>query len=355
VPVVKRHLDVITNSSMSTFRRCQREYELAYIEGYRSVEESDALRFGTLWHAALEALFMGLPMDAAIGRIEDGAKDEFEAAKLRVLLMGYEARWRVQDNGFSELEVLGVEETFQAPLTNPETGAESKSFVRAGKLDVRLSDGFMEHKTTSDDIGLGSIYWRVLTLDSQVSTYYAGARALGTEPRRCIYDVVRKPQLRPKQVPLVDDSGYKIVLDEQGERVYCKVEKKGVGPKPRETGDTKLGYVLQTREETPEEYEARLAEDVAAHPDEYFQRGEVVRLEAELREAEQDAWDVAQQMLEARRRGRYSRNVSSCRRGSGLCWAFDVCCGTASLEDTSRFVRVDNVHQELGELPQAAE
>lgn len=348
---MKTRLNIITNSSMTAFRRCQREYELAYVKGYRSAEEADALRFGTLWHKGLEELFRGAPLLSAIDVAVSGAKDAFEVAKLRVLLTGYEARW-----GSDMLpEVEGVEEAFLAPLTNPETGAESKSFVCAGKLDVRLSDAFVEHKTTSDDIGLGSIYWQVLKLDSQVSTYYAGARALGTEPRKCIYDVVRKPLLRPKQVPLVDDSGYNIVLDAAGDRVYCKTSKKGELPKPRETSDTKLGYVLQTRDETPEEYEARLLEDVAAHPDEYFARGEVVRLEDELREAEQDAWDVAQQMLEARRRGRYSRNVSSCRRGGGLCQFFAACCGEVSLDDTARFVRLENPHPELGELPQAAE
>jgi hypothetical protein len=351
---VKTHLRIITNSEMATFRRCQREHKLAYIDGYRSAEDADALRFGTLWPRGLDAWFKGWPIEACIVEACDGAKDDFERAKLRVLLIGYDARWG-EDKG-TLLDVEGIEETFLTPLTNPATGSESKSFMLGGKLDVRLADGFMEHKTTSDDIGLGSIYWRVLTLDSQVSTYYAGAKALGTEPRKCIYDVVRKPRLQPSEtVPVRDDNGFKIVLDANGERVYCKGGKKGEPPKPRETASTADGYSLVVRDETPEEYEARLLEDVMANPDAYYQRGEVVRLEAELREAEQDAWDVAQQMLEARRRGRYSRNVSSCRRYGSVCGFFDVCTGVATLEDTSRFVRVENVHQELGELPEAAE
>lgn len=344
--MVKTHLRVITNSEMATFRRCQREHKLAYVDGYRSVEDADALRFGTLWHLGLEQLFLGHGLAAAIEAATPGAKDDFERAKLRVLLTGYEARWS-GDNGH---DVEGVEEVFYAPFTNPSTGAESKSFALGGKLDVRLRDGFMEHKTTSDDIGLGSIYWRVLTLDSQVSTYYAGAQALGTEPRRCIYDVVRKPRLQPKQVPLLDDCGQKFVLDADGNRVKTKD-----GKKWRETADTALGYRLVTRDETPEEYETRLLEDVMANPDSYYQRGEVVRLEDELREAAQDAWDVGQQMLEARRAGRAPRNVQSCRRYNGTCTFFDHCSGVADITDTTRWVKVDNVHPELGELPQAAE
>lgn len=347
---MKPTLRVLTNSEMATFRRCQREHKHAYVDGYRSREDADALRFGTLWHLGLEQLYLGQGLEHAIEVATAGAADAFEAAKLRVLLTGYEARW-----GGERLDVVGVEETFVAPLVNPVTGAESRTYQLAGKLDVRLRDAFMEHKTTSDDIGLGSVYWRVLTLDSQVSTYYAGAKALGTEPGLCIYDVVKKPGLRPSAVPLVDDSGFKIVLDEAGARVYCKVEKKGAGPKPRETGDTKLGYVLQTRPETPDEYEARLLEDVCARPDAYYCRGEVVRLEDELRDAAQDAWDVARQMREAELAGRAPKNSQACRRWGSVCPFFDVCCGSASLDDTSRFVRVPNVHAELGEIAEAAE
>jgi hypothetical protein len=350
--VSKHHLTVVTNSQLSTFRRCQREHSIMYHQGYRSVEDVEALRFGDLWHRGLEALFCGRGLEHAIAVATTGAADAYEAAKLRVLLTGYDARWSVAELGD---EVVGVEETFVAPLINPETGHASTKFSLGGKLDVRMRASFMEHKTTSDDIGMGSLYWRTLTLDSQVSTYYAGARQLGTDPQRCVYDVVKKPGLRPKQVPLVDDSGFKIVLDANRERVYCKVEKKGVGPKPRETGDTKLGYELQTRDETPAEYEERLAADVMANPDAYYQRGEVVRLEAELREAEQDAWHTVRQMREAELAGRAPRNASACRRYGAVCAFFDVCCGVASLEDTSRFVKLTNVHPELGEMAEAAE
>ncbi len=341
---MKPTLRVLTNSEMATFRRCQREHKHAYVDGYRSREDADALRFGTLWHLGLEQLYLGNGLEHAIEVATAGAADAFEAAKLRVLLTGYEARW-----GEMGPELEGVEERFYAPLVNPETGRASNTFVLGGKLDVRMRDAFMEHKTTSDDIGLGSLYWRVLTLDSQVSTYYAGARQLGTDAQKCIYDVVKKPGIRPKQIPLVED-GAKVVLDQAGERVRTKD-----GKKWRETGDTALGYVLQTRDETAEEYEARLLEDVMANPDAYYQRGEVVRLEAELREAMQDAWDVGQQMLEARRAGRAPRNAQACRRWGSVCAFFDVCSGTASLEDTSRFVKLDDVHPELADHAEAAE
>jgi hypothetical protein len=336
-----RRLDVVTNSQLTTFRRCQREHYYAYLCGYRTLDDAEALRFGTLWHKGLEAWWLGRGLDAALDAATAGALDEYEAARARVLLRGYEARW-----GHESLDVVGVEREFCTPLVNPETGAASRSFELAGKLDVLLTDRFVEHKTTGEDIGVGSFYWRRLTLDPQVSTYYAGAKSLGHDVHGCVYDVVRKLSLRPsKAVPVVDDEGCRVVLSVvTRERVRTKNRKKW-----RETADANAGYVMLTREETVEEYEARCTDEVAAHPDRYYQRGEVVRLEADEREAALDAWHLTQAMLVARRLGHYPRNPDACQRYGRPCSYFEVCLGVASLDDPARFQRVENVHQELTE------
>lgn len=337
-------LQVVTNSELKCFRRCQREHHFSYQLGIRAIEDAEAMRdrrVGTLVHLGLEVLWSGGALEAALTAAVVGAADEYEAAKVRVLLRGYEARW-----GGPSDDVVRVEREFRAPLINPETGAASRTYELGGKMDVLLKRKFVEHKTSSEDIGLGSMYWRRLTLDPQVSTYYAGAKSLGHEVDGCLYDVIRKPALRPSQVPLKDDSGFKIVLDAAGERVYCKTQNKG-GPKPRETGDAKEGYVLQTRPETPEEFEARLTEEVASSPDKYYQRGEVVRLEADELEAQQDAWQLTRAMREAELTGRHPRNPDSCMRYGRVCPYFDCCTGVASIDDPARFERVDNVHSEL--------
>jgi hypothetical protein len=339
--MTKRKLRVVTNSELRVRRRCQREHFFMYSQGYRPVGDVEALRFGSMFHNGREALWRGHGLEAAIEAAVVGAVDEYEAAKVRVLLIGYEARWGGAPDDFVDAEV-----EFRAPLINPATGAASRTYELGGKLDGLMESRFSELKTTSEDIGLGSVYWRKLTLDPQVSTYYAGARSLGREMRGCLYDVVRKPSLRPGQVPVVDDSGFKVVLDANGERVYCKNSGKA-GPKPRETGDTAQGYALQTRPETPEEYEARLAEEVASNPDRYYQRGEVVRLEAEEREFAMEVWQLTSTMREAELSGIHPRNADACQRYGRLCGFFDVCCGNASLDDGSRFQRVENVHPEL--------
>lgn len=340
-----KRLPLVTNSAMTTFRRCQREYHYSYELGYRSADDAEALRIGTLIHTGLELWWNGLELDCVLEKAVEGAANAFEAAKVRVMLRGYDARWSHERARFV---VVGVEHEFRAPLRNPLTGAASRTYDLGGKVDVLLEHGIVEHKTTSSDIGVGSTYWRKLAMNSQVSTYFAGARALGVEPVVCVYDVLRKPGQRPSQVPVKDDSGFKVVLDANGERVYCKNIGKA-GPKPRETADAALGYVLQTRPETVEEYEARISEDIAAHPDKYYQRGEVVRLENEEREAALDAWQITQLMRESAATGAHPRNADACERFGGMCSFFEVCTGTATLEDAARFVRVENVHQELNE------
>lgn len=342
----KQTLRVITNSELKVRRRCPREHHIMYDLRYRSVHDADALRFGKYWHKGLEAWWHGQPMSEVLEAGLQGSTDPYEIAILRVLLRGYDVRWRDDTSHV----VVAVEQEFRAPVRNPETGALSRTFALGGVIDVQMQAAFMEHKTTSEDIGFGSVYWRTLLMDSQISTYYAGCDSLGRPAERCIYDVVKKPTIRPSQVPLRCEAGFKIVLDANGERVYCKPTKKDAelgGPKPRETASTDNGWVLQTRIETPDEFEARLLEDVASNPDKYFQRGEVVRLESELADAQLDVWQQTRALREDELAGRHPRNADACKRWGRMCDFFDVCTGTASLEDASRFMRVDNPHQEL--------
>lgn len=332
-------LRVVTNSELTTRRRCAREHFFAYIQGYRPVDDVAEFRFGTAWHVGMEWWWAGRPLHECADQTLRGIEDPFERVKLRVLLHGYDARWR-HETDFAD--VVAIESEFRAPFVNPATGHASRTFVRGGKLDVKLGRMFVEHKTTSEDIGLGSVYWNVLKLNTQVSTYYAGLKALGHECDGCLYDVVRKPGIRPGSVPLVDDERVKIVHDANGERVRTKD-----GKKWRESSDTAQGYVLQTRLETPEEYEERLIENVAENPDRYYQRGEVVRLEEEEREANRDAWQQLRQLRDDELANRHPRNPDSCKRYNRLCGFFRVCCGEDRLQNPASFVKLDNVHPEL--------
>lgn len=345
---------LITVSEMRSYRSCPRHHRIKYQLGYRPVSEASPLSFGKLIHTGLETWWrigrVDFPSDVRLARtlesvcLPGSAEDPFAQVKVEELLRGYHCMW--ED---STKIALAVEAEFRTRLRNPITGAPSHTFDLGGKLDLVVAgvghQWIVEHKTTSDDITLGSNYWRRLELDSQISHYYVGARALGYEPRGCVYDVIRKPLLRPSMVPVLDEEGRKIVLDACGERVRTKD-----GKKWRETGDTAQGYVLQVREETPDEFRRRLREDIASKPEQYFARGEVVRLEDDEREAAADAWQTAAMIREAGRLGRYPRNPDACSRWGRMCEYFEVCTRSASLKDESLFRRSEAMHEELEQV-----
>lgn len=163
----------------------------------------------------------------------------------------------------------------------------------------------VEHKTSSEDIGVGSMYWRKLQLDAQISNYLVGARALGFEPDGVLYDILRKPAQRPLEV----------------------------NSKRKEP-------------ETPQEYFRRLFEDICSRPEHYYQRGVVVRLESEERDAAHDTWMTADMIRVSRNSGRWPRNVDACSNFNRLCEYWEVCSGQRSLEDPLFYERTES-HPEL--------
>jgi hypothetical protein len=249
--------------------------------------------------------------------------DRFELARAEVMLAGYDARWSAD---MERYEVLAVEAEFYAALTNPETGAASRTWRLGGKLDVVVRDLLeqrnvvVEHKTASGDVSAGSDYLKRLRLDGQVSVYYAGGDALGFPIGSCLYDVLVKPGLRPYKATPVEARKFK--------------------------KDGALYANQRDRDETPEEYRARIVEAVASDPNSYFQRAEVVRLEQEMRDALADVWNLGRSIRENEIAGRAPRNPDACVRYGRTCEFFGVCCGEESLDDASRF-RSGGAHAEL--------
>jgi hypothetical protein len=344
-------LPVLTESRQKCGRRCQREHYFSYILQRRVVAEAEALRLGSMVHKGLEVRWTGGDLDAALAAMEPLAATPFEFAKAYAMLVGYATRW---ENDLERYEVLAVEQRFEAPLVNPETGAPSRTWALGGKLDAVVRERangrvlLVEHKTAGVDVSPGSDYFKRLVIDGQISTYYAGARALGFDVEGAIYDVLRKPTLRPAAVPEVDAAGVKIVLGPDGARVRTKD-----GKKFRETGDAAAGYVVQTRPETADEFRSRCLSAIAEDPNGYYARAEVVRLEAEMAEAAFDTWQLARQLREAEVAGRFPRNPDACVRFGSTCGYFPVCTGEASIDDETRY-RNTTLNPELADEASAA-
>lgn len=324
--------NLMTNSRAKDARACKRLEHIKYEEGYRPVERAETEAFfGSLMHHGLEAWFRAvmakLPrtqwLELALAAIRAVKADPYELAKAEVMMTGYHARWCDED-----FEVLAVEAEFRTELINPDTGHKSHTWVLGGKIDAVIRDArqrilIAEHKTSSEDVSSGSDYWKRLRLDSQISTYFDGAKALGFDAEACLYDVLGKPGQRPYRATPLESRKFK--------------------------ADGTLYANQRAFDETPDEYKARLVEVVMADPSKYFSRGEVVRLEAELDEARADIWAETKTLRENKLAGRKPRNPESCVRYGSACPYFGVCTGEASLDDPRLFTRTAKVHPELND------
>ena len=156
-----------------------------------------------------------------------------------------------------------------------------------------------------------------------------------------LYDVGRKPTIKPTKVPILDRLGAKIVLDERGNRVLTAKKEF------RQTGDKEKGYVLQERPMTPEEWGEKLNSDIAERPDFYFQRQEIPRMDADLEEYQFELWDIQRTIRDAQLNDRHYRTVN--KNSCGYCTYFSICSnsGFNINELPEGFVRVSDIHPEL--------
>lgn len=326
---------LLTTSETKCHLSCARNHYYRYVLLARVVQSTESLRFGSLFHSALEAWWKPSdnPLDTALASIAESDADEFTRVIAEELMRGYDARW-----GAEPYEVLAVEAQFECELINPGTGFASRTYRRGGKIDsiVRdLRDGrelIVEHKTSSEDISQGSDYWRRLLIDSQVSNYFVGGRSLGHDVSGCLYDVIKKPTMRPYKATPVESRKY--------------------------TKDGRLYANQRENDETPEEFRLRLRADIAENPDKYFQRAEVSRLEFDDTEAAHDMWDAAKLIRNAEVTKRYPRTgvyTGACSKWGRTCEYFDVCTGQASIDDPTRFRIAESAHEELEESSHAAQ
>lgn len=325
---------ILTNSRIVARQTCQQLEHLRYQQGIRPVRSAHALGFGSLVHDGLEAwskaprgdeqLTAALAaLDAAVSNGQRGNQslDPYDVARARVMLTGYHERW-VDD----DLEWVAVEQPWSMSLRNPASGKASRLWKLAGKFDAIARDEkghiyVVERKTSSSDIGFGSSYWARLTVDNQVSMYLDAARANGFDARGVLYDVLGKPKLQPATATPLE--------------------------KQKRKADGSLYANQRERNETPQEYEARLVDHLAEQPARYYARGPVVRLENEVQKIRKELWDIAQQLRDSQRADRFPRNPNACERYGRLCEMFAICAGQGSADDTLSYRRVTNVHPEL--------
>jgi hypothetical protein len=337
-------MELLTHSRMESARRCLRAHYYEYELRISAVEEAEALSFGSAMHKGVAVWRQTKDVSAAmIALYECAFHTPIAAAQALALMEGYCGYWHDVD---ANRNFVAVEMAWSLPLINPDTNAASRTYTLAGKLDALDSEHVVwETKTTSESIDAESRYWQILAINPQISNYFRALQNLGYTPTKVCYDVIKKPLMRPSQVPVLDEAGLKIVLDTQtGDRVYNK------NGQPRQTGSKEEGYTLQTRTETVEEYADRLRKDIAENPSKYFARREITLLEDDLEDYAVEFWGIGLSLNHARRTGHWFRNVST--RTCTYCEYAPLCLNSVHVDPKNLpagFVRVENPHAELME------
>lgn len=205
------------------------------------------------------------------------------------MLRGYHAAWgQTQD----QYKVICCETERQLPLHAPD-GRRTR-FRLAGKIDKVVSvQGdetgvvIVDHKTTSSDLSTEGFYWRQLQTDTQGLHYQLLMSAMEDPVVDIIWDVVRKPSIRPQ------------------------------------------------RQETPRAYGQRVIRWFNSQRTPAFARRSQMRLGNELEDYYAELYLESRDILHARRQGFWRKNPQACMSYGRQCPYLGICSGIDSPDDAS--------------------
>jgi hypothetical protein len=315
----------LSASFIAALKACPTRARLGYSEGIRKIEDTDAQRIGTHWHAMHELyhnwLTQSSDKDQAIVKVVEYLNENYAtppasktveefAVEREVLLnsfLGYQ--WYYAEDGF---EVIHSELPFKLRLTVPATNMHLPAdlVLRVGKIDhVIMWQGMigpLERKSTTRSIGPDSDYWEKSQKDTQVSMYALALRDMVDSNElpesvmariadvarfgNTLYDVWHKPTIKPKALSQKDTAEFL----ESGE--YCNASfllAVSIHPDPSEknlhlvsvdgiTAEVEMGKKGFSIKETPAMFGARLLQDITERPDFYFQRKEISRTDRDI-------------------------------------------------------------------------
>lgn len=231
----------------------------------------------------------------------------------RALCKAYPIWWR-----HHTLRVKRADIPFQVPIAD---------VLYVGEFDGDGEDKgeevIVELKTTSKDISPGSPFWReAAQTNPQVTIYLSAARAQGRRLRRVVYDVIRKTGLeRTKATPLEKRKYTKVTKTEPVARLYAN---------------------MRGADETDDEYELRVLEDIVEKPEKYFQRHDIVRYEDEHQAHLRDVTGMVRLMQVVEQMDEVPRSMgSACWKWGRACDYLPVCLGEDRIDNN--FVYQDRV------------
>jgi len=331
---------VLTYSALNTFRNCPRKYKHRYLDHLRPRSKAEALSFGGIVHAAIEHWYRGAGTadhrSSVRGFIDsqftDKAVDDSQKASwqlARAMLDGYVERYEAE-----EFKIVEVEKEFSCVIRNPSSGRSSQTFVMAGKADaiVQCHDGMylLEHKTAAN---VDANYLDKLWTDTQIALYSYYLRELGYPIVGVIYNVLLKSRLKQSRGETQDE------FEARHAELACK-NKSGKSTAKRQMP------------ETDAEFQARLAQWYSRP--EAFHREFIYLSEDRLAMLQDEVWEITQQYLDARRRGKWLLNTSNCFSYQRPCEYLPYCQSGFNSNVANNLYEIALPHEELSPVDSIA-
>ena len=307
--IAKSDERIITTYSMwEMFRSCRKKAHLRYYENLVPLRKEAPLEFGTiiheclrLWHSLRDIEKMLAHIDAAFAGRIPSPEVKFRRQLALAMMMGYARRYPSE-----AFEVIALEHQFRGEIINPATGASSRSFVMAGKIDgLVFMDGeyyLLEHKTASL---LDGNYLEKLWTNFQIHIYcHYVEQALGIKVAGVLYNVLVKAKLKQSEGE----------TEEEYETRRAELIAKS------KTGKTAAQRKLA---ETDEEFQSRL--DAKYEDPGMFHREQLLVSRDQFRLLQEELWELSQEYLATRRKQLWIRNTSHCFHWNRPCIYYPIC------------------------------
>ncbi len=301
-------LTTTTYSMWRLFRNCRMACKWRYIDELVPLTRNPNLYFGSvihecleLWHGQRDLAKVIEHIDRTYANRAQNADQQADWHLATAMMKAYSGHYTVED-----FEVITLEKTFKGPIVNPATGAASRSFMLAGKVDgIVKHDGqyfLLEHKTASQiDAG----YLERLWTDFQIILYaWYIEQTLGITISGIIYNVLVKARLRQGQG--------ETEAEYEARRAELIAKSK--------TGKTSAKRKMP---EDDESFQARLREKYAEQG--MFHREMLFLSRDQFAELQAELWELTKAMLDACRRGRFYRNTGFCFQYGRPCAYFPLC------------------------------
>lgn len=337
---------IVTSSAIRTWNRCRKEYSFRYVECIVPTEKRSQLAIGSAVHAGLESLWRGNPVEQALALTEQAMQgmDVYLIAQAMAMVSVYAERYPYLAQNWIEVspevefafQVGHFERRFQASGSGVLSSENSWTYwppstskepiLLAGKIDVLATQEsgrhvIYEHKTTSESLD-APIYWARLRMDLQCAIYtLAGSFLVGKLIDEVIYDVLKKPTVKPHRATPVEQRKYT-----KAKTAKCHACIGGLptcavchGAGVVITSPSRL-YQGQTEEgEDPSAYAKRCVEQLSQQD---FYRRALVPLRVEhLRKCAEEIVTIAKEMASAPA----TPNYDACFRMGHPCPYFPIC------------------------------